>query len=65
MDDEKISRRVKPHLVIATTVSLKRWVQEQARRQETTQAEIVNALIVRERERLGEIDGGDAREEVA
>jgi hypothetical protein len=45
MDDERIVRKVKPTLVITTSMTIKRWVEEQARLRETTQAEIVNELL--------------------
>lgn len=51
MDDERILRRVKPALVITTSMTIKRWVEEQAREQETTQSEIVNRVLAREMNR--------------
>lgn len=46
MDGERITRRVKPLLAISTTVTIKRWVEEEARRRATSQAEVVNGLIL-------------------
>lgn len=48
MDDGRIVRRVKPMLAISTTLTIKTWVEDEARRKGTSQADIVNTLIKRE-----------------
>jgi hypothetical protein len=52
MNDELVTRRVKPQAVVMMPLSVKRWIEEQARERGTSQSQVMLDAILAEKERV-------------
>ena len=65
MDDEYITRRVKPQAVVSMPLSLKRWIEDQARERRISQSDVVVEVLLEHKARIESGAESDAIEALA